>query len=114
MISKHWKEVRLNLRNIKINPLMYVGTSIAIKVFCPNGNRGFSYLLTVVTFDKEFLAYYLGEMIKKLIPLHPDKIEEILNEALEYYRAEWRIYQAESGGDREPDNETYFGEINDD
>ncbi len=53
-------------------------------------------------------------MIKKLIPLHPDKIEEILNEALEYYRAEWRIYQAESGGDREPDNETYFGEINDD
>ncbi|QNH56865.1 MAG: hypothetical protein H2674_22255, partial [Limnospira indica BM01] len=52
--------------------------------------------------------------IKKLIPLHPDKIEEILKEALEYYRAEWNIYPAESGGDREPDNEPYFGEINDD
>ncbi|MDT9190318.1 MULTISPECIES: hypothetical protein [Limnospira] len=114
MISKHWKEVRLNLRNIKLDPLMYVGMSFAIKVPNYAGRGQLQWQLTAVKFDKEFLAYCLGEMIKKLIPLHPDKIEEILNEALEYYRAEWNIYQAESGGDREPDNETYFGEINDD
>ncbi|BAI94178.1 hypothetical protein NIES39_Q01700 [Arthrospira platensis NIES-39] len=50
-------------------------------------------------------------MLKKLIPLHPDKLEEILSESLEYYREEWNIYQAENGGDREPDDRKKSTEV---
>lgn len=65
---------------------MYVGTSFAIKVPNYAGRGQLQWQLTAVKFDHKFLAYYVGEMINTLIPLHPDKIEAILNKALEYCR----------------------------
>ncbi|BAI88079.1 hypothetical protein L1F28_24700 [Arthrospira platensis NCB002] len=110
MIPRHWSEVRLNLRNITLTPLMYIGHSLYIKVPIFSGKSGITWPSTLVKFDKDFIAYFIGEILKKLIPLHPDKLEEICTEALEFYREEWNIYQAENGGDREPDNpNTSFG-----
>jgi hypothetical protein len=111
MESRHWSKVRLNLRNIALTPLMYIGHSLYIKVPVSTGNKGIQYQSTLVKFDKDFISYYIGEMLKKLIPLHPDKIEEILSESLEYYREEWNIYQAENGGDREPDDREKTTEV---
>ncbi|MFO7144575.1 hypothetical protein B9T16_25070, partial [Arthrospira sp. PCC 8006] len=88
----------------KLYPLMYMGMSFAIKVPNYAGRGKLQWQLTAVKFYHEFLAYYVGKIMKKLIPLRPDKIEEILNKALEYCREEWRIYQAESGGDKEEVN----------
>lgn len=111
MELKRWSEVTLNLRNIVLTPLMYIGHSQYIKVPVSTGKKGIAYISTLINFDKHFISYYIGEILKKLIPLHPDKIEEILSESLEYYREEWNIYQAENGGDREPDDREKTTEV---
>ncbi|QQW29532.1 hypothetical protein AP9108_00950 [Arthrospira sp. PCC 9108] len=104
MIPRHWSEVRLNLRNITLTPLMYIGHSLYIKVPISSGKSGITWPSTLVKFDKDFIAYFLGKIIKKLIPLNPEKLEELMEDALEYYREEYSIYAAENGLDKEIDN----------
>ncbi|AMW31230.1 hypothetical protein [Arthrospira platensis] len=111
METRHWTEVRLNLRNITLTPLMYIGHSRYIKIPVSYKRAEIQYQSTLVKFDKGFISYFIGELLKKLIPLHPDKLEEILSESLEYYREEWNIYQAENGGDREPDDRKKSTEV---
>ncbi|XUE26564.1 hypothetical protein ACOKW7_16375, partial [Limnospira platensis CENA597] len=71
MIPRHWSEVRLNLRNITLTPLMYIGHSLYIKVPISYKRAEIKYELTLVKFDKDFIAYFIGKILKKLIPLHP-------------------------------------------
>lgn len=105
MDIKKWNEIPLNLRNISLSPLMYIGHSLFIKIPQSKGKGELSYVSTLVHFDKCFLSYYIGELLKKLIPLKPDKVENICHEALEYYRQEWEIYAAKNGLDKKIDNE---------
>lgn len=110
MDAKKWNEISLNLRNISLSPLMYIGHSLLIKVPKSEGKGELRYVPTLVHFDKDFLSYYIGELLKKLIPLRPDKVEKICQDALEYYRQEWEIYSAKNQLDKEIDSkDSEFG-----